>query len=62
MKELVNKDITEVIVIMIYMDKKVEKNMIMKRKGLEDIKKMNWTFRDKKNVSEMKNNIDYTID
>lgn len=41
MKELVNKDITEVIVIMIYMDKKVEKNMIMKRKGLEDIKKMN---------------------
>lgn len=62
MKELVNKDITEVIVIMIYMDKKVEKNMIMKRKGLEDIKKMNWTFRDKKNVSEMKNNIVYTID
>lgn len=41
MKELVNKDITEVTVIMIYMDKKVEKNMIMKRKGLEDIKKMN---------------------
>lgn len=41
MEELVNKDITEVTVIMIYMDKKVEKNMIMKRKGLEDIKKMN---------------------
>lgn len=41
MKELVNKDITEVILIMIYRDWKVEKNMIMKRKELEDIKKTN---------------------